>query len=543
MARSKRLVNPPILPAGAALALAALLGLAACGGGGSSSTSGGGGAADFSLSLGSASLSLAEGANGSVPVSIQPQGGFNGAVTLSAGGLPAGATASFTPNPATGSASLALALGSNVPPGNYTVTVTGVSGTLQHTGNLSLTVLATAALGYGVDVNLYDSNIGPQNAAGVFSLIQGTGAKYVRVGLGGWAGAEPNQPPNNGRQPASFFSFSGLNQLLSAAQQDGLQVLLNVGDNVPSWDLPAGANTQGRLVTYAPADCTGAANGNGSISGETDCAYFGAYIYALVQDVAPIGVKYLIVWNEPQNFPKNWIASNNETVDQNAAAFATLLHVAYVNAHAADPNIRILNGGTEILPAGLQQIREQYVQDPALAQQEGQFVNDLYASPDFCDSMDVLDVHVDYHGPVWSPEIVDDSEQTIEQCDGDKWLPVWVTESGYSSIQAVQSYIPASCPTQPNNQCPGEPETEAELGPGYLNGAGSQAQFLTNTWGALAKDANVVGMDWTFIVDPTYNGNPAQDGAGAGLVEQNWNTNPPPLKPSYTAMQQITGYP
>lgn len=519
--------------------VACLVGLTACGGGGGNS----GTSTDFSLALGQSSVMLADNGNNAVPISINPVGGFSGVVSVSVSGAPQGVTAGVSPNPVTSSGNLQLAVGSNVPPGTYTLTLTGVSGSLSHTTTLTLTVVATSAVAYSADVNLYDSNIGPQNAAGVFSLIQGTGAKYVRVGLGGWAGAEPNQPPNNGRQPASFFSFSGLNQLISAAQQDGLQLLLNVGDNVPGWDLPAGANTQGGLVTYAPADCTGAVNSNGSISGETDCAYFGAYIYALVQDVAPLGVKYLIIWNEPQNFPKNWIASNNETVDQNAAAFATLLHVAYVNAHAANPDIQILNGGTEILPAALQQIREQYVQDPALAQQEMQFVNDLYANPDFCDSMDVLDVHVDYHGPIWSPDIVDDSEQTLEQCDGDKWLPVWVTESGYSSIQAVQSYIPASCPTQPNNQCPSEPETEAELGAGYLNGDTSQAQFLTNTWNALAKDPNVIGMNWTFIVDPTYTGNPAQDGAGAGLVDQNWNTNPPPLKSSYAAMQQITGHP
>ena len=86
---------------------------------------------DFALSASPASLTVARGASGTSTITITRTGGFTGGVTLSASGLPAGVTASFSPNPATGGSSvLTLAASSAATLGAATITVTGTGGGL-----------------------------------------------------------------------------------------------------------------------------------------------------------------------------------------------------------------------------------------------------------------------------------------------------------------------------------------------------------------------------------------------------------------------------
>jgi len=69
-------------------------------------------------------------------------------VTLNATGVPAGATATFSPNPATGASStLTVATSGTTPVNTFTITVTGTSGTLSHTTTVSLTVTAAPCTG------------------------------------------------------------------------------------------------------------------------------------------------------------------------------------------------------------------------------------------------------------------------------------------------------------------------------------------------------------------------------------------------------------
>jgi hypothetical protein len=101
-------------------------------------TAAGGG--DFSVSASPASQLILQGSSGSYTVSITPTGGFTGVVTLSVSGLPALATASFAPNPATGSSTLTVNVDPNTPVGSYPLTITGTSGTLTHTTAVTLVV-------------------------------------------------------------------------------------------------------------------------------------------------------------------------------------------------------------------------------------------------------------------------------------------------------------------------------------------------------------------------------------------------------------------
>ncbi len=98
---------------------------------------------DFSLSVSPSSLSVASGSNGTATVSTTVSGGFNSAVSLSASGVPTGATATFSPTsiaaPGSGSSTLTIATGTAAA-GTYSLTITGTGGGKTHTAPLSLTI-------------------------------------------------------------------------------------------------------------------------------------------------------------------------------------------------------------------------------------------------------------------------------------------------------------------------------------------------------------------------------------------------------------------
>jgi N-acetylneuraminic acid mutarotase len=99
-------------------------------------------APNFTLSASPASLSIVQGASGTSTISVTGQNGFTGSVSLAAFGLPSGVTASFTPNPTTGSSVLTLTASSSATVGSATITIRGTSGTLTATTTLALTIPA-----------------------------------------------------------------------------------------------------------------------------------------------------------------------------------------------------------------------------------------------------------------------------------------------------------------------------------------------------------------------------------------------------------------
>ena len=97
-------------------------------------------APDYSLSATSASV--VPGASGTSTITVTPLNSFSGSVALSASGLPAGVTASFSPASATTTSTLTLTASSAATVGPATVTITGTSGSLTHTATFTLTVTA-----------------------------------------------------------------------------------------------------------------------------------------------------------------------------------------------------------------------------------------------------------------------------------------------------------------------------------------------------------------------------------------------------------------
>ena len=95
---------------------------------------------DFTLSVSPSIGTVTQGGSTSYSVTISPVGGFTGQVTLSVSGLPTGANASFIPNPATASSTLSVTTSMSTLAGAYTLTITGVNGSLTHTTTVTLVV-------------------------------------------------------------------------------------------------------------------------------------------------------------------------------------------------------------------------------------------------------------------------------------------------------------------------------------------------------------------------------------------------------------------
>ncbi len=99
---------------------------------------------DFTVSATPSTQTVIVGNATTYSTSVTAVADFSGVVTLSASGLPAGATASFSPTTVTGtgSSTLTVTTTGSTPIGTSTLTITGVSGTLTHTTTVSLVVSA-----------------------------------------------------------------------------------------------------------------------------------------------------------------------------------------------------------------------------------------------------------------------------------------------------------------------------------------------------------------------------------------------------------------
>ena len=104
--------------------------------------------ANFSLSATPNSNSVLPGAGASYTATVTPINGFTGAVSFGVLGLPAGATASFTPPSVTGSGSttMAVSTSTSTPPGTYTLTINATSGPITRSANVTLVVAGDFSL-------------------------------------------------------------------------------------------------------------------------------------------------------------------------------------------------------------------------------------------------------------------------------------------------------------------------------------------------------------------------------------------------------------
>ena len=97
---------------------------------------------DFSISASPANVSTTAGSSTSTSINTAVTSGSAESVSLSASGLPSGATASFSSNPVTsgGSSTMTINTSPTTPNGTYTVTVTGTATSGSHATSVTLTV-------------------------------------------------------------------------------------------------------------------------------------------------------------------------------------------------------------------------------------------------------------------------------------------------------------------------------------------------------------------------------------------------------------------
>jgi hypothetical protein len=112
---------------------------------------------DFALTASPTTVSVAQGGTKTTTISTTVSGGFNSAVSLSASGLPAGVTASFSPAsiaaPGSGSSTLTFTASSTATTGTSTVTINASGGGVSHSTTVSLTVSATATPDFAVSAS------------------------------------------------------------------------------------------------------------------------------------------------------------------------------------------------------------------------------------------------------------------------------------------------------------------------------------------------------------------------------------------------------
>ncbi len=101
----------------------------------------------FHAAASASSITVKDGSNNSVTLTVTVSGGFNSAVAFSVTGLPAGVSAAFTPStlsaPGSGSSTLKLTATSSVKAGAYAATVSATSGSARQ--QLPLTVIIAGA--------------------------------------------------------------------------------------------------------------------------------------------------------------------------------------------------------------------------------------------------------------------------------------------------------------------------------------------------------------------------------------------------------------
>src|SRR5207244_13371576 len=107
---------------------------------------------DFVLSITPTTQRLFQCGNTTYTVTVAPSATFNGAVQLSASGLPTGAAASFSPNPATSTSTMTVTTSPTTPNGSSVITVTGSSGSLSHTATTTFIVAPPWVAAYSMGV-------------------------------------------------------------------------------------------------------------------------------------------------------------------------------------------------------------------------------------------------------------------------------------------------------------------------------------------------------------------------------------------------------
>ena len=156
---------------------------------------------DFAISASPTSVSAKQGASGTSTITTTVSGGFSNAISLSASGLPTGATATFSPTsiaaPGSGTSTLTLTAGSATTVGTYTVTITGTGGSSTHTATVSFSVTSSSG-----PTTLFSD--GFESTGWSTAQVSGTAGAWTLVA----SGSHPSVSPHGGSKLADFNSYT-----------------------------------------------------------------------------------------------------------------------------------------------------------------------------------------------------------------------------------------------------------------------------------------------------------------------------------------------
>ena len=143
---------------------------------------------DFSIAATPASVSVGQGSSAATTISTAVTSGAAQTVDLSLTGLPAGATATFTPASITsgGSSTLTLTAAATTAPGIYALTVTGSGSSAHHATAVNMTVLPP---GNGFSITAIPATLsvvqGSAGAVAIGTAISGGSAEAIALSVSG----------------------------------------------------------------------------------------------------------------------------------------------------------------------------------------------------------------------------------------------------------------------------------------------------------------------------------------------------------------------
>jgi PKD repeat protein len=177
---------------------------------------------DFSISSTPSSFSVTQGASGTSTITIMSHGAFAGTVTLTSTISPSGPTVSVNPNTVTvsaggsGTSTLTVSSQSNTPLGNYTVTVTGSSGSLSHSTTILVAVIAvTVAPDFSISGSPSSITI-PRSSSGTFNISL--------TGINGFSGTVNLSTSTTASGPRTSLSQTSINLPLGGSGTSTLTV-------------------------------------------------------------------------------------------------------------------------------------------------------------------------------------------------------------------------------------------------------------------------------------------------------------------------------
>ena len=219
-------------------------------------------APSFSLSANPGSVTLTQGGpGGPSTITVNPQNGFSGSVGLSASGLPTGVTASFNPTSTTTTSTLTLSANGTATTGTVNVTIAGTSGSLNHSTQISLTVLAQTWSISG--------SISGAGGSGATVTLSGTAsASTIANGSGNYSFSGLAAGPYSVTPSKAGYTFSPASQPATISNANftalNFSTLYSISGTI------SGAGGSGATVTLsgtASAGTTADASGNYSFSG------------------------------------------------------------------------------------------------------------------------------------------------------------------------------------------------------------------------------------------------------------------------------------